>query len=74
MKTNMGKFDRFVRVVLAVVITILYSANILTGTLGIILLIVAFAFVATSFIGFCPLYAPFGISTFRKKTSKTTGT
>ncbi|HEY0654396.1 MAG TPA: DUF2892 domain-containing protein [Chryseosolibacter sp.] len=72
MKTNMGKIDRFVRIVLAVLITILYSANILTGALGVILLIVAFAFVATSFIGFCPLYTPFGLSTIRKKTTKTT--
>jgi hypothetical protein len=71
MKTNMGKIDRFVRIVIAIAISILYSANILTGTLGLILLIVAIAFVATSFIGFCPLYAPFGISTLRKKASKT---
>ncbi len=72
MKTNMGKIDRFVRIVIAIAIAILYSANVLTGTLAIILLIVAVAFVITSFIGFCPLYTPLGLSTLKKKTSKTT--
>lgn len=71
MKTNMGKIDRFLRIVSAIAITILYSANILTGTSGVILLVVAIAFVATGFVGFCPLYAPFRISTRGRKESKT---
>lgn len=71
MKTNMGKIDKTVRVVIAVAIAILYLANVITGTWAIVLLVVAVAFVVTSFIGFCPLYAPFGIST-QKRSSKTT--
>lgn len=71
MKINMGKIDRFVRIAIAIAIAILYYGNVLAGTLGLILLIVAIAFVVTSFIGFCPLYAPFGITTYRKNTSKT---
>lgn len=70
MKTNMGKIDRVARIGAAIGIAILYSANILTGTLGMILLFVAVALVLTSFVGFCPLYAPFSISTLRKKTGK----
>lgn len=67
MKTNMGKIDRFIRILVAVAIVVLYSANLITGALAIVLLIVAIAFVITSFVGFCPLYFPFGISTQRKK-------
>lgn len=69
MKTNMGKVDRSIRILVAVAIAALYYSNIITGTLGIGLLIVAVAFVLTSFVGFCPLYFPFGIATHsRKKT------
>ena len=63
MKKNMGNTDRIVRVLLAVVMGILYFTNVITGTLGIVLLVLAAVFVLTSFISFCPLYAPFGIST-----------
>ncbi|MFZ6012556.1 MAG: YgaP family membrane protein [Bacteroidota bacterium] len=67
MKTNMGKFDRLVRIVVAVAIAVLYSSNMITGALAIVLLIVAVAFVITSFVGFCPLYLPLKLSTKKKK-------
>lgn len=67
MKTNMGKIDRFIRILVAVAIGALYYSNIITGAFGIGVLILAVAFVITSFVGFCALYFPFGIST-RKKT------
>jgi hypothetical protein len=70
MKTNMGSADRIARILVAVLIAVLYFANVLSGTLAIVLLVVASAFVITSFLGFCPLYFPFGISTQRKKISK----
>ena len=38
-------------------------AMFFTGTLGIVLLVAAGIFALTSFISFCPLYAPFGIRT-----------
>jgi hypothetical protein len=47
----------------AAVIAILYFTNVIGGTLGIVLLVLAGVFVLTSAIGFCPLYAIFGIST-----------
>lgn len=71
MKTNMGKVDRSIRILVAVAIAALYYSNIITGTLGIGLLIVAVAFVITSFVGFCPLYFPFGIATHRRKKTGT---
>lgn len=64
----MGKVDRFVRILIAVGIAVLYLFNIITGVLAIALLVIAVAFVVTSFIGFCPLYSPFGISTKKGNT------
>ena len=71
MKTNMGTIDRLIRIVLAIIIGALYYTNTLTGTLGLVLVVLAIIFVATSLIGFCPLYLPFGLSTLRKKIGKT---
>lgn len=67
MKKNMGNVDRAVRVVLAIIIAALYFTGTISGTLGIILLAFAAIFVLTSFISFCPLYAPFGINTCKIK-------
>ena len=63
MKKNMGTADRVVRMIMAAIIVILYFANVLTGTLGVILLVLAGVFALTSIVSFCPLYAPFGLST-----------
>lgn len=63
MKKNMGSADRIIRVILAAVIATLYFTDILTGTLGLVLLVLAGIFFLTSLVGFCPLYAPFGIRT-----------
>ncbi|HNX56513.1 MAG TPA: DUF2892 domain-containing protein [Prolixibacteraceae bacterium] len=67
MKKNMGTVDKVIRILVALVLSGLYLANVITGTLGIILLVVAVVFVLTSFISFCPLYVPFGINTGAKK-------
>jgi len=70
MKTNIGTIDRIIRIVLAIVLGILYFTGTVTGTAGIILLILAVIFLATSLISFCPLYFPFGITTNKKDISK----
>ena len=70
MKTNMGRADRYIRIVLAVAIAGLYFGGYLPGGLAIGLLVVAAIFVLTSFVGFCPLYFPFGISTKKRSSSK----
>lgn len=62
----MGKADSAIRLVVAAIIAVLYFMNIITGTLGIILLVVAVVFAATSFINFCPLYTIFGMNTCKK--------
>ena len=63
MKKNMGSTDKVIRILVAVIIAALYYAGYISGTLATILLIVAGIFIITSFITFCPLYLPFGIST-----------
>ncbi len=66
MKPNMGTADKVVRILLAIVIVSLYFTNIISGTLAIVLLVLAGIVILTSFISFCPLYLPFGISTRKK--------
>ncbi|HSK12728.1 MAG TPA: DUF2892 domain-containing protein [Phnomibacter sp.] len=63
MKKNMGNTDRIIRVLLAVVFGALYFTGTVTGTLGIVLLILGAVFLATSAISFCPLYKIVGIKT-----------
>lgn len=63
MKKNMGNIDKIVRVIVALVIGGLYFTGAFGETLGYILVAVAAIFLLTSAIGFCPLYAPFGLST-----------
>jgi len=60
---NMGNTDRLIRAIVAVVIVVLYATGRISGTLAIVLGIVALAFLVTSFIGSCPSYVPLGIST-----------
>lgn len=63
----MGTADRIIRVIIAAIVAVLYFTGIIQGTLGVILLVLAGIFVLTSLISFCPLYAPFGLSTFKNK-------
>ena len=63
MMKNMGSTDRVIRVLVAVVIAVPYFTGTISGTLAIVLGIVAVAFFVTSLIGWCPSYLPFGLST-----------
>ena len=67
MKKNMGTVDKVIRVLVAVIILVLYFTHVISGTLAVILLILAGVFVVTSLIGTCPLYLPFGINTGKKE-------
>lgn len=67
MKKNMGSADKIIRIVVAALIALLYFTNVINGTLAIVLGVFALIFVITSFVSFCPLYLPFGISTIKKK-------
>ena len=59
----MSSADRIIRVLLAAVFAILYFTGTVTGTLGLVLLVLGGVFVLTSLVSFCPLYAIVGIST-----------
>jgi len=63
MRKNVGNLDKVFRIILAIVIGYLYYAEIISGTVGIVLLVFAGILVLTSLISFCPLYLPFGIKT-----------
>ncbi len=63
MKKNMGNIDRALRVIVALVVAVLYFTGLISGTVAIILGILAAVFILTSLVGTCPLYLPFGLST-----------
>ena len=63
MKKNMGTTDRIIRILLAAFFAYLYFAGIVTGTVGLILVILGSVFVLTSLVSFCPLYTLFGLNT-----------
>ncbi|HUW69718.1 MAG TPA: DUF2892 domain-containing protein [bacterium] len=69
MPKNMGTVDRVIRIVLAIVVVVLFTAGQLSGVAAIILGILAVVFVLTSVVGTCPLYLPFKIDTHGKKKS-----
>ncbi|MBI3150913.1 MAG: DUF2892 domain-containing protein [Chloroflexi bacterium] len=66
MKRNMSDIDRVARVVLAALFAYLYFGGIITGTLGIVLVVLGAVFLLTAVIAFCPLYVPFKFSTYKK--------
>lgn len=70
MKNNMGSTDKIIRFIIAAVFAILYFTNTVTGTLGIVLLVLAGVFVLTSLVSFCPLYTLFGFSSCPVKPKK----
>jgi uncharacterized MAPEG superfamily protein len=67
MLRNMGSLDRVIRVLFAAVVLVLYLTGVISGTVAVILGVLAIVFVLTSLVGFCPLYVPFKVSTLRKK-------
>ena len=67
MTKNMGKIDKIIRLIMAALFIGLFMGNIVTGVFGVILLVLASVFIATSWISFCPLYTVFGANTCSKK-------
>jgi hypothetical protein len=60
---NMHIIDRVIRIALAVLVGVLFLADVISGPAALILGIVAVIFALTSAAGFCPLY----LILFRKK-------
>jgi len=63
----MGVFDRIFRAIAAVILGYLYWAGIVTGTWGIVLLVIGVIFLVTAALGSCPLYTMLGIRTCAHK-------
>ena len=63
----MGTVDKTIRVIMAAVIALLYYFGVISGTLAIILMIIALMFIVTSFISYCPMYPLLGIDTRKKE-------
>ena len=66
MVQNMGKTDRVIRILVAIVIAALYFTGTISGITAIVLGIIAVAFFITSLVGVCPAYFPFKLSTHHK--------
>lgn len=69
MRKNMGSIDRGVRVALALLVLVLYLTGVLSGTAALVLGTIAVIFAVTGFVGTCPAYLPFGLSTRRDSAS-----
>ena len=67
MKKNMTSVDRWIRSILAATAVTLYFTHVITGTTGIVILVIAIVFLLTSFAGSCPLYSVFGIGAAKGK-------
>ncbi len=70
MKVNIGSSDKLARLGIALALIILFYFEIVTGTLGLIAIILAFVLAITSLVNFCPIYAILGINTSKKKEKK----
>ncbi len=57
MKANESSLDRVIRIVLGIVLLALNLGGVVTGSWGIVLLVVGALALVTGLIGFCPLYA-----------------
>lgn len=66
MKKNMGTVDRGLRIALAALVVVLCLTQVITGATAIVLGVIAAVFLLTSFVGVCPAYLPFGLSTIKR--------
>jgi Protein of unknown function (DUF2892) len=74
-KRNMGTLDRVIRaIVIAPVLVVLGALVFQPGSpLSLIAFALAGIMLATSAVGFCPLYAPLGISTCPRRAANARG-
>jgi hypothetical protein len=66
MKSNVSTADRITRIIIAVAIVAMYFLDVISGTAGIVLLIIAAVLALTALINFCPLYFLLGLRTNKK--------
>ena len=66
MVKNIGQTDRLIRILIAVIILTLIITGQLSGFLAVFSGIIALVFAGTAFIGTCPIYLMFNISSKKK--------
>jgi hypothetical protein len=67
MKKNMESADQGIRLLLAATLVVLYFSGVISGTFGLIALVVAAVFTVTTLAGYCPLYSLIGVKTCKVK-------
>lgn len=70
MKANLGLLDKTVRVSIAVLVTVLFFTEIISGIMVFISLIIAVILLITSAISYCPVYGACGINTKKNLNDK----
>lgn len=60
---NMGTLDRAIRLIAVAAVIGAYGLGLISGTLALILGVVAVVLLLTSLVGTCPAYMPFDLST-----------
>ena len=69
MKKNVGIIDRAIRALVGIAAIAAYAMEMVTGTLGIVTLVIGIALIGTAAISWCPPYALLGISTSGTKST-----
>lgn len=64
---NMGNADRAIRLLVAAALVALYFSGVISGTLGLIGIVVAAIFTLTTILGYCPLYSLIGVKTCKAR-------
>ena len=63
MKTNESGLDRIIRAIAGIALLAIYFTGTVTGTLGIVLIVLGAVLLLTGVVGFCPLYKMLNINT-----------
>jgi Inner membrane protein YgaP-like, transmembrane domain len=72
MKKNMGNLDRALRAFVAAPVLVVLGVVLgPTAVVSWVFYLLAAVMVGTAAVGFCPLYAPFGLSTCRPAQDRT---
>ncbi len=70
MEKNLGNIDVISRLIVSLCLMGMYMIDVLTGTIGIVLLVVAFVLTLTSALKFCPIFAIFKTNQYNKNNPK----
>jgi hypothetical protein len=68
MKKNVGTIDRTIRGLAGIAAIAAFALNMVTGTLGIVALVVGAVLLGTAVLSWCPPYALLGINTCSTKS------